>query len=229
VPIGIEPYSIEENGWTVRVQPPIDPANARVLLLLHGWTGDEKVMWIFTRALSGHFWLFAPRAPVAVHSGGYAWLPHAGQRWPALEDFRQVTDDLLAAVDGWTEQAKISAASRLQPLELMGFSQGAAMSFALAAFQPQRIGRIAALAGFLPRRTNSASPNDSGVDWTAAFRGRRVYVAHGTRDEIVPISMAHETVRELQAAEADVTYCESDVGHKLSADCLRGIDRFFKD
>lgn len=225
MPTGIEPYTLESDGWTVRVQPPNDPATAGVLLLLHGWTGDEKVMWIFTRALAGRFWMFAPRAPQAVPSGGYAWLPHNEQRWPALEEFQSVTGELLAAYERWADQAQVPADIRQRPLDLMGFSQGAAMSFAVAAHYPQRVGRIAALAGFLPRL---AHPPDAAPDsWAPAFRGRRVYVAHGSQDEIVPVRMAHETVRELQAAGADVTFCESDVGHKLAANCLKGLDSFF--
>jgi phospholipase/carboxylesterase len=225
VPTKNEPYALESDGWTVRVQPPDNPATAGVLLLLHGWTGDEKVMWIFTRALAGRFWLFAPRAPQSVPTGGFAWLPHSGQRWPALEDFNTITADLLAAHNRWAALAEVPAAVRQQPLDLMGFSQGAAMSFAMAAFHPQAVGRIAALAGFLPRREESPPPNPN--RWSAAFNGRSVYVAHGSQDEIVPVSMAHETVRELQAAGAHLTFCESDVGHKLAANCLRGLDTFF--
>ena len=33
----------------------------------------------------------------------------------------------------------------------------------------------------------------------------------------------------LEQAGAQVTYCEADVGHKVSADCLRGLENFFKD
>jgi hypothetical protein len=31
----------------------------------------------------------------------------------------------------------------------------------------------------------------------------------------------------LREAGLDVTYCESDVGHKLGADCLRGLKAWF--
>lgn len=223
MPTATEPYAIEQDGWTVRVQPPAEPETAGVILLLHGWTGDERVMWVFTRALAGRFWLFAPRAPLPAVPGGYGWIPHGGQGWPALEDFEQVTGSLLSAFDGWAEYIRLPAAARERPLHLMGFSQGAAMSFATAAYHPQRTGCVAALAGFLPRRANSEG------GWEPAFRGRSVYVAHGSRDEIVPVRMAYETVREMQAAGADVTFCESDVGHKLSADCLKGLESFFHE
>jgi hypothetical protein len=31
----------------------------------------------------------------------------------------------------------------------------------------------------------------------------------------------------LEQAGAQITYCESEVGHKVSADCLRALETFF--
>jgi phospholipase/carboxylesterase len=190
-------------------------------LLVHGWTGDENVMWIFTRNLAGRFWLLAPRAPLAEPAGGYAWLPHRQDRWPRVDEFRQPSDDLLAALPEWAAAAGVPAETVAKPVHLMGFSQGAALSYALTAYHPERVGRIAALAGFLPSYQQADL-------WEPAFAHRLVYVAHGSRDEIVPVDMARTAVSTLQTAGADVTFCESDSGHKLSLNCLHGLEDFFE-
>lgn len=218
MPIESEPYSIQERGWTVRLAAPgEDPAPAgatRPLLLLHGRTGDENVMWIFTRGLPRDRWIFAPRAPLASEEGGYTWLP-PGAGWPKLADFQTVAAALLAEIQHWTARQGLPAG----PLDVMGFSQGAAMAYALAAFYPQQVQRVIALAGFLPGE-------DPLPGRYAAFQGKKVYVAHGSKDETVPVNLAQEAVRALQAAGAEVIYCESEVGHKLSAPCLRGLTQF---
>jgi predicted esterase len=54
------------------------------------------------------------------------------------------------------------------------------------------------------------------------------FVAHGTKDELIPLERAVQAVEQLNAAGAQVTFCEAEVGHKLSADCLRGLETFFK-
>ncbi len=212
--------TFEEQDWTVNYQTPEKPETAPVLLLLHGWTGDERVMWIFTRSLARHFWMFAPRAPISVASGGYAWLPHKDSEWPTLPKFKPATISLLEAVQQWGKRVGTPETALNKPYNLMGFSQGAAMSYSLAAYHPERIGRVAALAGFLPQ----GEP-----ERLKAFDGKQVYIAHGTRDDIVPVQKAEEAVQSLQAAGADVTFCESPVGHKLSASCLRGLDSFLLD
>ena len=38
---------------------------------------------------------------------------------------------------------------------------------------------------------------------------------------------ARASMTLLEQAGAVVTYCEADVGHKVSADCLRGLETFF--
>lgn len=226
MPTAINPIAFEDQGWTVRYQPPEHDLNAPVILLLHGWTGDEKVMWIFTRALAGRFWLFAPRAPIAVPSGGYAWLPHGEQRWPALQEFQPIVDQLLPALDRWSERVNLPVMSRLKPFHLMGFSQGAAMSFAVTAYYPARTAKVAALAGFFPRSSMDTN-QDEGQLLKSAYAGRSVYMAHGKQDEIVPVSMAVEAKNKLEHSGASVTFCESEVGHKMSAGCLRGLEEFF--
>lgn len=209
-----EPYLIEHNGWTVRVRPPLNPdIPPRAMLLLHGWTGDERVMWIFTTRLPENLWLLAPRAPIQA-GAGYGWLPRE-ESWAALDNFIEPAQALMAAVDEWGQQTGAPVGA----FDIMGFSQGAAMAYVLGALYPQRVDRVLALAGFLPRDDQSRY---------AAFRDKPVYIAHGSRDDIVPVRMAEEAVRVLESHGASVTYCASDVGHKMSSECLKGIEAFLE-
>jgi predicted esterase len=43
----------------------------------------------------------------------------------------------------------------------------------------------------------------------------------------VPIALGRRAVEILELAGASVTYCEDEVGHKLSASCFRGLEAFF--
>jgi phospholipase/carboxylesterase len=226
VPTANEPNTIYEHGWIVRIQPPkVDEqppktdALARSVLLLHGWTGDEKVMWIFARSLPPNTWIFAPRGPVPTVEGGYGWLPREDDgKWPALQDFVGIAEALRDAFRHWAT----SHHAPREGFDVMGFSQGAAMAYALAAFYPKQVGRVAALAGFLP-------PDETFPGRYSALKGKKIYVAHGTKDETVPVSYAKEAVSVLEGVEARVTYCESAVGHKLSAGCLKGLDSFWTE
>lgn len=215
MPTANEPYTIFDRGWILRLRPPQNlAASSRILLLLHGWTGDENVMWIFARGASPDAWIYAPRGPIQAPDGGYGWLPHA-EKLPTLADFSRVASDLMDAYVRWTSEAQVAHL----PVDVMGFSQGAAMAYALAAFYPEKIARVIALAGFLP----SDETRPGGYD---VLQDKPIYIAHGTKDATIPVGLARSAVSRLQSSGARVTYCESDTGHKLSASCLKSLDAF---
>jgi phospholipase/carboxylesterase len=206
--------------WTLRVRESSDPS-CRLLLLIHGLTGDENSMWVFGRNMPSRYWLVAPRAPYPVESGGYSWRPpfeasEFGR--PTLDQLRVGAERLIRLVDEYAASAGIDAAT----FDVMGFSQGAAMSNVLAFLHPQRVHKTAILAGFVP----------GGLEELAAERplkGKPFFVAHGTKDEMVRIDRARESIAILERAGAQVTYCEDNVGHKVSATCLRALGQFFVD
>src|SRR5262249_13168837 len=87
---------------------------------------------------------------------------------------------------------------------------------------PGRIGKVGILAGFVPK----------GLDGLASGRpleGKSFFVAHGTKDEMVPIDRARASIELLEHSGAKVTYCEDEVGHKVSVTCLRSLKNFFAE
>jgi phospholipase/carboxylesterase len=207
---------IEFEDWTLRIRK-TDHPSPRLLLMLHGFTGDENSMWVFARDLPSHYWIVAPRAPHVTEPSGYSWRPlHAGTYGrPSLEQLRPAAEALIRLVDAYQLSAKIDA----RVFDLMGFSQGAAMSNLLAFLYPERIRKTGILAGFVP----------SGLDELVVQRplaGKPFFVAHGTKDEMVPVERARASIEILEQAGAQVTYCEDEVGHKVSVTCLRALKDF---
>lgn len=216
MPIETNYEILSKNGWTFRVQPPNDTIlNASVMLMVHGWTGDENVMNIFTSRFPATRWYLAPRGPFPTPEGGYGWhLPQAG-RHSSIEDYRPQVESILNWLDQWGKETGIDVSR----MDLMGFSQGAAMILALTLLHPERVNRVAALSGFLPSGSDSIAANH----W---LDGKQILIAHGLRDDVISIDRAHQAVETLQQAGADVEFCTSEVGHKLSAHCMKAVQRF---
>ena len=47
---------------------------APVMVMLHGWGGDEGAMWLFKQIISPGVAVITPRAPLDLGDGGYAWF-----------------------------------------------------------------------------------------------------------------------------------------------------------
>ena len=212
-------HQMTYNGWTMRVRHSTrEPA--RFMLILHGWTGDENSMWIFAHKFPENMWIVAPRAPHAAEGGGYSWRAlHPGTRGlPTLSDLKPAADNLIRLVDNVSVSIGVDATQ----FDVAGFSQGGALTNVLALLYPQRIRKAVVLAGFMP----------GGVDNLLAQRvltDKPFFVAHGTQDDLVPLERAQQSIDLLKQAGARVTFCEAEVGHKVSADCLRGLETFFSD
>lgn len=218
---GNNTHQLTYNGWTLRVRHAAEEP-ARFMLLLHGWTGDENSMWIFARKFPADMWIAAPRAPHTSERGGYTWRRLDSARasdWglPTLSDLKPAAEDLIRLVDELSASVGVDASQ----FDVAGFSQGGALTNLLALLYPERIRKAAVLAGFMP----------DGVDDLLERRvldGKEFFVAHGTQDNLVPFERARDSIELLEKGGAQVTFCEADVGHKLSADCLRALEEFFK-
>jgi phospholipase/carboxylesterase len=206
---------INVGGWTFRQRNPDGNDPQRILLLLHGWTGDENSMWIFTPRLPKSYLIISPRGIFNTPFGGYGWQENSVMGWPKAGDFQASIEALLDMVDSLDFPG-----INHERFDLMGFSQGAALAYVLALMYPDRIDKLAGLSGFLPEGLASEIEAEP-------LQGRKVFVAHGQKDEMVPISRARYVVQGMKDAGADVLYCEEDVGHKLSSGCFRGLEEYF--
>jgi predicted esterase len=61
------------------------------------------------------------------------------------------------------------------------------------------------------------------------LEGKSFFIAHGTKDETVTVDRARASIVLLEQAGAKVTYCEDDVAHKVSLNCLRALKEFLSD
>lgn len=195
-----------------RVQFPESDVHPPVIML-HGWTGDEGAMWVLTSALPGKGLIAAARGIESVPDGdGFGWTePEAvgEERWG---DFDASVIAITDLADHLSREFSFDRAGFV----LVGFSQGAALAFAMARAGFRPAGAVA-LAAYIP---------EGDLDGLARLP---VYWGHGTQDQKVRVERARADREALIQAGAEVTYCEADVGHKVGVECMRGIDRWFQE
>ena len=198
-----------------RVRLPEGKGQFPIILLLHGWTGNEESMWIFSHRMPDKSILIAPRGIYPSQIGGYAWVESNTNEWSKVTDFKPAIGDILQILDTFKNDNGFSS-----NISILGFSQGAALGYAMLILRPDIINAVGVLSGFLPADFDKYVKND-------LLLGKKVFIAHGTKDQFVPVNKARESIAVLQESGANVIYCEDDVGHKLSTHCFRGLQKFF--
>ncbi len=187
---------------------------APLVVMVHGWGGDESVMWIFKQTLPAGVAAITPRAPVALENNqGFIWFTYPHTR---LNPDPDSLERGLANLGRF-----IASLPQLYPVDprriiLMGFSQGAAMCNAYILTHPQAAIGVASLAGSLVNIPNFESHPQ-------LLAGLPVFIAHGARDEVVPIGEAQESRQIFANAGADVTYGEYNTGHKMSSQAMKDL------
>lgn len=190
---------------------------ADVIVLLHGFTGNEYSMDIFHKKIPARFACLSPRAFFQVRSGQYSWIDpsYTGADRSSVGSYIETAKQVKQRLEGWLSHLD----GKVQKFHLAGFSQGAALAYVLLALYPQNFERIIGLSGFLPEGYQELL---SEIDFTS----NRIFVSHGSKDKIIPLGKGQEAVAVLRKAGASVVYCEDQVQHKLSLACFKSLGDF---
>jgi phospholipase/carboxylesterase len=215
--VSVDTQLLTYNDWTLRVRH-AGQKPARLMLLLHGWTGDENSMWVFARDLPDDYFILAPRGRYQAEDKGYSWREVTSEDWgkPSFESMSVSIEALIQLVD----EISLSMDIHSDQFDVMGFSQGGALANMLAVLRPQRVRRTAVLSGFIPNGADEKFGPHS-------LDGKPFFVAHGSQDPLISFERARSMVSLLERAGAQVTFCEAEVGHRVSAKCLKGLGKFW--
>jgi phospholipase/carboxylesterase len=153
------------------------------VIALHGWGANAlDLLGLAPHLCDGKLLVLCPQGPLDVPIGpgmnGYGWFPITMGAPPDPAAFARAVDAL---------DAFLAAAQRRYPinpdrLAVLGFSQGGAMAYALALRHGRALAAVAALSTWY-------APGLSAMG-SASLAGLPVLVQHGTRDELIDVSVA---------------------------------------
>lgn len=202
-------------GLPHRVWIPHGAGPHPTLIMAHGLDGNEDVTWVFARTAGPEWLILTPRAPLPT-TDGFSWYPSATpDRVPDTAAFAAGLTALERFIDGAIRWYPVDP----ERIVLLGFSQGAALGYSYAFAHRERLSGLAALAGFIPVTAPRLPP----------MNNLPVLILHGIHDDRVPIEYARMARERLQAEGAVVTYEESAIGHKLSAQGMRTLSAWLAD
>ena len=187
------------------------------LVLLHGRGADEHDLHPLLDALDPDRRMLGvtPRGPLALPPGGAHWYVVRRVGYPDPDTFLPT----FAAVSRWLGDLAAETGIPAQRTVLGGFSQGAAMSYALGlgAGRP-RPAAIVALSGFIP-----VVPGFE-VDLRPPLPP--IAIGHGSLDPVIPVEFGRAARASLEEAGAEVIYRESPLPHTVDLGFLGELVRW---
>ena len=189
-------------GLTALERPAAGEAEG-ALVLLHGRGADEHDLFPLLDALDPERRLhgYTPRGPLSLPPGGAHWYRLGGIPTPDPATFAPT----FAQATAWLDALPFEP----RRIVLGGFSQGAAMTYALGlgAGRPRPAGLVC-LSGFMPRVEGFELSFER-------LEGYPVAIAHGSLDPVIQVQWSREARTVLEAAGADVLYREAPLPHAI--------------
>ncbi|WKD86903.1 Carboxylesterase 2 [Polaribacter huanghezhanensis] len=190
-------------------QPKTEQENPPLLLLLHGYGSNEEDLFSFASELPEELLIVSARAPFDMSFGGFSWyeivLDADNEKSSNLEEARQSLSKIATFID------YIKATYKTDPNNtfLLGFSQGAILSYALSLNFPNKVNHVIALSGYINKELVPASVSELNI--TTDY-----YISHGTVDQVLPIDWARKAPIYLNENNLENVYSEYPVGHGVA-------------
>lgn len=186
-----------------------------LLLLLHGYGANERDLFDLADHVDPRLHVVSARAPMSLPWGGFAWY-HLGGQPGALVPDPETRDRAPELLERFVEALPGHAGADPRRVYMLGFSQGAIISLALAARRPELMAGLVAVSGYLdPEMLPPSGP--------ASLAGLPILHMHGAYDDVIPVAAAHMTRDVLGQTGARYEYHEYPIGHGIHPEGLSVI------
>ncbi|OYX83223.1 MAG: phospholipase [Flavobacteriales bacterium 32-34-25] len=186
-------------------EPKIKLDKNPLLLLLHGYGSNEADLFSFASELPEEYYVISARAPYENKFSDH--------------EQAKLSRDLIAQ---FIEELIANYPIDKKQVTLLGFSQGAILSQAIALSHPDKVQKVIALSGYIsePIFEENYKNND--------FSNLQIFAAHGTVDQVIPVEWARKTKSFLTNLGIESVYNEYPIGHGVSPQVFNDFSNWLK-
>ena len=191
-------------------EPAIKLEKNPLIILLHGYGSNEEDLFSFAPELPKEYYVISVRAPFDLQPYGHAWyaihFDADENKFSDNDEARESVKLIASFIDEMIDKYPIDTDN----INLIGFSQGAILSYATALTYPEKIAKVVALSGYL-----NLDIVPENID-KKAIAHLKFFISHGTVDQVIPVDWARKAKPALEPLGLDVTYNEYPIGHGVA-------------
>ena len=186
------------------------PNKSGAFFLIHGYGSNSEDLFSFKTYLPKNLCIISLEAPIQLEIGSYAWYSinynQDFKKWSNNEEATSSIEKIYKTINFLLRKYNLNN----NDISLLGFSQGAILSWAIGFNYPKFIRRIIALSGYI----NEELINNHDITF-------KVFSSHGIIDPIIPVDWARTSIKKyIKKDNKDFIYNEYNEGHTLSENNL---------
>lgn len=182
-------------------------SNPPLLILLHGYGSNEQDLFSFAEELPDNILIISVQAPYNMGLDAYAWyainFDATNGKFSDLVQAKESVEKIALFIDEIKEKYNTNPDKTF----LLGFSQGAILSYALSFNYPNKVQHVIALSGYINEELLPKKMENINTDY---------YISHGTVDQVLPIDWAKKAPVFLDTNNLKNEYSEYPVGHGVA-------------
>ncbi len=196
-------------------KPATHQNNLKVIFLLHGYGSNEEDLYSLKEFFPSNYITISLRAPISIGFNSYAWysinFENNIDRWidndEAISAKKIIINDIIFHLK--------DLAFTNERVCLLGFSQGAILSWSIGIEYPNLIKNILPLSGFYHSEITETNLNHN-------FR-LNSFSTHGTNDQVIPVEWARRGIQSLIKHNINIEFKEYISGHEINTENLRDV------
>ena len=196
-------------------KPASDQNNLKIIFLLHGYGSNEEDLYSLKEFFPSNYITISLRAPISLGFNSYAWysinFENNIDRWidthEAISAKNIIINDILLHLK--------DLAFANERVSLLGFSQGAILSWSIGIEYPNLIKNVLPLSGFYHSEITETNLNHK-------FR-LNSFSTHGINDQVIPVEWARRGMQSLSKYNINIEFKEYESGHEINNENLRDV------
>lgn len=179
-------------------------------LLLHGYGSNEQDLFSFASELPDELMVVSARAPLSHEMGGYAWYTINFDMNNGKFSDTDEAKESIKLIEKFIDEVHSAYNTDPNKTFLIGFSQGAILSYGLSLNTPEKVQHVVALSGYI---NYDLLPSDLKL---RTYSNLDIFASHGSVDQVIPVEWAQNTTPLLQELNIPHIYKEYMVGHGVA-------------
>lgn len=194
-----------------------------LLILLHGYGSNENDLFELAKAFDPSFTSISLRAPRELSAGSYAWFDLQVKGGARVYDYKEAVKSrnlILSFISNACKTLNLDSTR----VVVLGFSQGAIMSYELALASAGKIAAIAPLSGRMMDETKLLP-----IKWEK-LSNLQVFIGHGTSDNVLAIEESEKAENFLIANNLkNIVFRRYAMAHSISGKEVNDLKVWLKD
>lgn len=185
------------------------------IILLHGYGSNAEDLFSFANYLPQQLTVISLEAPLNTPFGGKAWysihFDAAQDKWSDIEEAKKSLVAITQQLEYFINEYDLNP----KDISLMGFSQGAILSWSLLLDHPKRFRRAICMSGYINTQLLE-KPLDE-------YQNVLAYASHGTNDPTVPYQWAESGITKLKINNPEIVFNSYHDGHNVSPENFKDL------